>query len=88
MFTEFFYRNKPLCDSLQEEHLAALFGEEIEQIKSTILLPFSNHARRALMALGSYKTDEYAVGFRLELLVLIQQIIIMKLDSLLADNTI
>lgn len=87
MFTEIFYRNKPLCNSLQEEHLGALFGEEIDRIKSTVLLPFSSHARRVLLVLGSYKTDRYIAGFKLDLLFLISRIISMKLDLLLAENT-
>ncbi|MFT5427193.1 MAG: hypothetical protein ACI9ZT_002152, partial [Gammaproteobacteria bacterium] len=39
MFAELFHHNKPLCDSLQTEHIEALLGAEIESIHSTVLIP-------------------------------------------------
>jgi uncharacterized protein len=85
MFTEIFHRNKPLCGSLQEEHLCALFGQNSHQIKSTILLPYEDYSRQVLMVLGSYKTDRYSYGFEMEMLKLTYQFINLCLGNLITD---
>jgi len=53
MFSELFYRGQPLCGSLQEEHLKALFGANSKIIKSTVLLPFAGDGWQELLVLGS-----------------------------------
>jgi len=68
MFAELFQRDKPLCGSLQEEHLQALFGADCEEIKSTVLLPYACAEWRELLVLGSYTENRYSHGFELDLL--------------------
>lgn len=71
MFTEVMHRNKPLCGSLQEEHLLTLFQDDISGIKSTVLIPVWQNDWHGLMVLGSRTPDCYSHGFELDLLLFI-----------------
>jgi len=70
MFTELFHHNKPLCDSLQTEHIDALFGTrgDGESIRSTALIPVQQSDWHGMLALGSKKQDQYCHGFEMDLL--------------------
>ncbi len=52
MFTGIFHRNKPLCGSLQEEHLLELFERDIDSIKSTVLLPMDHAHWQGLLKIS------------------------------------
>lgn len=71
MFTEIMYRNKPLCGSLQEEHLLTLFQDDISGIKSTVLIPIRQNDWNGLLVLGSKTPDSYSHGFELDSLMFI-----------------
>lgn len=75
MFTEIFHRGKPLCNSLQDEHLEALFNHGTADLQSTVILPMSDTKRRSLMILGSYKKNRYRHGDELDLLLYISQVV-------------
>ena len=75
MFSELFHRGKPLCGSLQEEHLQALFGANSEAIKSTVLLPFACDGWQALLVLGSLAENLYSHGLELDLLDFLNNIL-------------
>lgn len=68
MFTELYRRGKPLCGSLQEEHLQALFGAAAGSIRSTVLLPRVTAQHTQLLALGSCQAGRYGLGPELDLL--------------------
>ena len=70
MFTELFHHNKPLCDSLQTEHIEALFGVgvETESIQSTALIPVQQSDWHGLLVLGNKMQDQYSHGFEIDLL--------------------
>ncbi len=80
MFTELFHRDKPLCDSLQEEHLKMLFGEDTDAIRSTVLLPLQGDCWQALLVLGSHNRNSYRHGIELEMLIYISNLIQRKLN--------
>lgn len=81
MFTEIFHQSKPLCGSLQEEHLLALFHKDAEIIKSTALLPFQQSDWNGLLVLGSRERNQYSHGFELDLLGYIATICSLVIDS-------
>lgn len=83
MFTEIFHRDKPLCNSLQEEHLEALFGSIKGNVLSTVLLPMSDNERQSLMVLGSFRENRYHHGAELDLLLFISRIVNTRLRELL-----
>ena len=85
MFTEIFHRNKPLCGSLQEEHLVELFERDMDLIKSTVLLPMDHVCWQGLLVLGSYEQNRYGHGFELDLLVFLKDIVYFKIHSFMAD---
>ncbi len=60
---------KPLCGSLQQEHVIALFGHNHEKINSTVLIPFQYSGREALLAVASVAWQCYGRGTQLDLLV-------------------
>lgn len=66
---------KPLCDSLQHEHLSALFGEPADRIHSTLLVPFRYGGGEALLAVASMSWQRYSQGTELDLLVSIIRIL-------------
>lgn len=81
MFSELFHRSQPLCGSLQEEHLRALFGGNSDIIKSTVLLPCSGDGWQELLVLGSHTDNRYSHGLELDLLRFINDIICREIPS-------
>lgn len=75
LFTLLLNNPKPLCDSLQLEHLTALFGEEAECIHSSLLLPFRFRGKEALLAVGSTAWNQYKQGVELDILTTVIEII-------------
>lgn len=86
MFTELFHRGKPLCDSLQEEHLNVLFVKNVASIKSTVLLPMNHKSWQGLLILGSGEANRYRHGFDLELLVYLRDILLVLLHEFLISG--
>lgn len=85
MFLELFHRSQPLCGSLQEEHLQALFGGNSETINSTVLLPYAGNGWEELLVLGSKTENRYCHGQELDLLAFINDIICRKISSWLPE---
>lgn len=83
MFTEIFHRRKPLCNSLQEEHLEALFNYGTADIQSTVILPMTENNHQSLMVLGSYDKNRYQHGSELDLLFYFSQMVHNHIDILL-----
>ncbi|GEM_PF-2499011 len=75
MFTLIFNNPKPLCGSLQHEHIAALFGSNVDEIHSTLLIPFEFENNEALLAIASKKWQGYTQSVKLDLLVSIVEIV-------------
>ena len=86
MFTEIFHRNKPLCGSLQEEHLVELFERDFDSIKSTVLLPMDHPHWQGLLVLGSREKNRYGHGFELDLLVFLKDIVYHMIHNFTADT--
>ncbi len=89
MFTELFHHNKPLCDSLQTEHIDALFGTSIKNIHSTALIPVQQSGWHGLLVLGSSMPDQYSHGFEMDLLnymTMISAALVENIDSVNRRN--
>ena len=88
MFTELFHHNKPLCDSLQTEHIDALFGtrEEAESIRSTALIPVQQSDWHGMLVLGSKKQDQYCHGFEMDLLNYITMISAALIENIVSSS--
>ncbi len=88
MFTELFHHNKPLCDSLQTEHIDALFGTigETESIRSTALIPVQQSDWHGMLVLGSKKQDQYCHGFKMDMLNYITMISAALIENIVSIN--
>jgi hypothetical protein len=88
MFTELFHHNKPLCDSLQIEHIDALFGSEgeTETIRSTALIPVQQSDWHGMLVLGSKKQDQYCHGFEMDLLNYITMISAALIENIISKG--
>ena len=88
MFTELFHHNKPLCDSLQIEHIDALFGSEgeTETIRSTALIPVQQSDWHGMLVLGSKKQDQYCHGFEMDLLNYITMISAALIENIVSNS--
>ena len=88
MFTELFHHNKPLCDSLQSEHIDALFGimEGGDSIRSTALIPVQQSDWHGMLVLGSRKQDQYCHGFEMELLNYITMISAALIENIASNS--
>ncbi len=75
LFTLLFNNPKPLCDSLQQEHLAILFGEHSDLIRSSLLLPFRYLGKEALLAVGSAGWRQYQQSVELDILTAVIEIL-------------
>ena len=67
-FIELLNRNLPLCGSLQEEHINALFRQDAAEINSTLLFPLAGLNCEGILALGSHRHGRYGQGDELEIL--------------------
>jgi len=86
LFTGVFNHHRPLCGSLQDEHLKAVFGNDAEFIHSTVLIPIKLERWEGLLALGSQDWNYYHHGLSLELLVLVSDITSKVIDGWLAEE--
>jgi len=86
MFAGLFHRNKPLCGSLQEEHLFELFDGDTDLIKSTVLLPMDHACWQGLLVLGSREPDRYSHGFEIDLLVYLKDIVYFRICNFIATS--
>ncbi|MEE9551429.1 MAG: DUF484 family protein [Gammaproteobacteria bacterium] len=75
MFTEIFHRNKPLCDSLQQEQIDALFDKHEDAIHSTVLIPIQQSNWHGLFVIGSQERNYYSHGFEMDLLFYLSNIL-------------
>lgn len=75
MFIELINRRKPLCGSLQEEHVKLLFGKQCGDVRSTLIIPLARPKWDGLFVLGKYTRGRYAYGNELDTLVFIANII-------------
>lgn len=76
LFAELLNAGTPLCDSLQAEHLSALFGPGADNtIRSTALIPLRRQGWDGLLALGSREWDQYTQGLELDILIYVSHVI-------------
>jgi len=68
MFIELINRNKPLCGSLQDEHIRMLFQGAAGHISSTLIIPLRHATWEGLVAIGSQERGRYGRGFELDML--------------------
>jgi len=81
MFTELFNRNKPLCDSLQQEYLQILFSGD-EPVQSTLLIPHIEKDYHLLFAFGSHRLNAYKQGYELKLIEFLVAVFVVKFNEL------
>ena len=68
MFIELLNRNRPLCGSLQDEHIRILFQGAAGHVSSTMIMPLRYERWEGLAAVGSQERGRYGRGFELEML--------------------
>jgi uncharacterized protein len=85
MFIELLNRNKPLCGSLQEEHVCALFGKDAATIHSTLIIPIIQTEWQGLLVLGSEQRGLYGHGYEQDMLVYLSTIIETRLQQLFSS---
>ena len=83
LFSGLYNVNKPLCDSLPSEYLDGLFGNDSNQIKSTVSLPIKDENNLGLFVLGSQIYDAYQQGFSIHLLNYLKDIFVLRFNTLL-----
>lgn len=86
LFAGVFNHHRPLCGSLQDEHIKALFDDNTEFIHSTVLVPLKQDRWEGLLALGSHQWNYYHHGVALELLVLLSDVTSSMIDGWLGEN--
>jgi uncharacterized protein YigA (DUF484 family) len=88
MFTELLHHNKPLCDSLQTEHIDALFGTrgDGDSIRSTALIPVQQSDWHGMLVLGSKKQDQYCHGFEMDLLNYITMLSAAMIENIVSNS--
>jgi len=80
LFAELLNSETPLCDSLQAEHISALFGQGADNaIRSTALIPLRRQGWDGLLALGSREWDQYAQGLELDLLIYVSRVLSLSI---------
>jgi uncharacterized protein YigA (DUF484 family) len=83
LFIELINRNKPLCGSLQDEHIRILFQGASGHINSTLIVPLRQRGWEGLAALGSHERGRYGRGFELDLLQHLFSVAALRLDRII-----
>ena len=81
MFIELINRHKPLCGSLQDEHIKLLFGKQSREIRSTLIIPLARSRWDGLFVLGSPTRGRYAYGNELDTLIFITNVVCHVLNG-------
>lgn len=71
-FAEFVKRSEPLCGRLQPEKLDALFGAQVGEVRSTVLMPIDGVG---MLAIGSHDANRFHPGMGTVFLKLIAEAI-------------
>ena len=87
LFIELLNRNKPLCGSLQDEHIRMLFQAADDHINSTLVLPLRHPDWEGLIAVGSRERGRYGRGFELDMIQHLLAVFGMCLDNLMREAT-
>lgn len=87
MFIELINRSKPLCGSLQDEHIRMLFQAAAGHVNSTLIIPLRHPKWEGLVALGSHEHGRYGRGFELEMLQHLFAVLGARLDQIITRPT-
>lgn len=88
MFIELINRRKPLCSSLQEEHIKLLFGKQSGEVRSSLIIPLVRPNWDGLFVLGAHNHGRYGYGNELDTLVFITNIVCHVLDNRFYDQDV
>lgn len=61
-FTDLFAGNRPVCGRLSEQQKATLFGDEADNIASSVLVPLQDPERLGILAVGSHDEQRFHPG--------------------------
>lgn len=81
LFLQLFHHDRPLCDSLQDEHLQLLFGSSATSVRSTLLIPITQPGWDGLMVLGSTERDRYQQGPALSQVLCLHEVLAQRLHQ-------
>ncbi len=87
LFIELLNRNKPLCGSLQDEHIRLLFQAADDHVASTLVVPLRHPDWEGLVAVGSREHGRYGRGIELDLVVHLLAAFGARLDELMRAGT-
>lgn len=87
MFIELINRNKPLCGSLQDEHIRMLFQAAAGHVNSTLIVPMRHPKWEGLIAMGSHERGRYGRGFELDMLQHLFAVVGARMDEVLSRPT-
>lgn len=87
LFIELMNRNKPLCGSLQDEHIRMLFQAAAGHVNSTLIIPLRHSKWEGLVALGSHERGRYSRGLELEMLQHLFVVLGIRLNQIITRLT-
>ena len=87
LFIELLNRNKPLCGSLQDEHIRMLFQAAAGHVNSTLIIPLRHAKWEGLVALGSHERGRYSRGLEVEMLQHLFGVLGLRLEQILSPPT-
>ena len=87
LFIELLNRNKPLCGSLQDEHIRMLFQAAAGHVNSTLIIPLRHPKWEGLVALGSQERGRYSRGLEMEMLQHLFVVLGIRLDQIITRPT-
>lgn len=87
LFIELLNRNKPLCGSLQDQHIRLLFQAAEDHVASTLVVPLRHPDWEGLVAVGSREHGRYGRGLELDLVVHLLAVFGIRLDELMRAGT-
>lgn len=87
LFIELLNRNKPLCGSLQDEHIRLLFQAADDHVASTLVVPLRHADWEGLVAVGSREHGRYGRGFELDLVAHLLTVFGMRIDDFMRAGT-
>lgn len=77
---------RPLCGHLKPEQLTVLFGDDIEDIRSTALIPLSGDEFRGVLGIGSRDPGQFHAGQGTLFLTQLGELVSHGLDTRLGED--
>lgn len=86
LFEEVLNKKQPVCGRLNQQQNEALFGDELPEYSSSVLLPLEGKGWKGLLAIGSQDPQRFSADMGTEILAQMADIVILAINPYAASS--